>query len=169
MTSCVTRRTTDKSDDMYGFTPNWPHDWERVQFCDAPMSSLSLDTREDYHQESMMRNGVSSSRLGSTVDAKETNLPIYNINRTFRDMPMHNTVFVTPETNSELYLQCTLSARWLLIEQYSGNKLDMSSGGTSIIDKHCKKPCLEDFHQSQHNQLCHQTKKELNKRLSTLV
>ena len=123
----------DNPDDIYGFTPNWPHDSNNTRACHIPMSSLSQDIGED--DERQNPHFFIPGRLIDHTNTNTPSLPIYNINHVMRNIPQHNTVLVAPETRSELYLECTLSARWLLVEKYQGNNFEISSGGSSIVEQ----------------------------------
>ena len=163
-------KTDDNGEDIYGFTPNWPHDWNNTRACQVPMSSLSQDVGEDQPQhtdDAFLSNPYSPH----TLEANPTSLPIYSINRVMRNMPPHNTVLVAPEATSELYLECTLSARWLLIERYPENGFQMSSGGSSINDCEWRSSYLEQPSLQYHSSAMTEdiNKKKSRKILSTLV
>ena len=168
--SCVTQ-DENESDDIYGFTPNWPHDWDNTRAdCHFPMSSLSQDIGEDAHKNYVDKFQFESDLPNAIIDAQETGFPICNAKRVLRNMPQHNTVFVTPEASSELYLECTLSARWLYIERQPENKLHISSGGSSIVDPTLNKPYLEESTLMIQNEEMSVTAKKKSKIiLSTLV
>ena len=105
------------------------------------------------------------------MDANPTSFPIYNINHMMRNIPQHNTVLVAPETRSELYLECSLSARWLLVEKYQGNNFEISSGGSSLVEHENRQGYPEILMlESQCDMTSDDpTKKKPNRILSTLV
>ena len=181
--SCIPRRSCkpksvnycgtnpdENAEDIYGFTPNWPEDWNNNRACQVPLGSLSQDTGE----EQQFQNDEAFTSYTNQTDAFEVNptpLPIYSINRVMRNMPSHNSVLVTPEVTSELYLECTLSARWLLIERYPDNGFHMSSGGSSIGDSQWRQPYTEHPEIQYQNPITsgYTKKKESRTILSTLV
>ena len=181
--SCIPRRSCkpksinycgkdpdENIEDIYGFTPNWPEDWNNSRACQVPLSSLSQDAGEE---QQFKKEGafISYPNQADAFEVSPTRLPIYSINRVMRNMPSHHSVLVTPEATSELYLECTLSARWLLIERYPANGFHMSSGGSSIGNNEWRQPYTE------HPEIQYQSfitsddseKKECTKILSTLV
>ena len=164
---CVSQ---EKADDIYGFTPNWPDDWNNTRACHIPMSSLSQDIGED-HERQNPHTFLPGSLLNHTVDENPTSYPIYSINHMMRNIPQHNTVLVAPETRSELYLECTLSARWLLVEKYQQNNFEISSGGSSLVQQEDRQGYPEiSMLESQGDMASdNPSKKKPNRILSTLV
>ena len=166
---CVTK-PDENVEDIYGFTPNWPHDWNNTRACQVPLSSLSQDIYEE--QQTHQNDAFISDHYGNPpFETSPTSLPIYSINRVMRNMPPHHSVLVTPEATSELYLECTLSARWLLIEKYPQNGFQMSSGGSSLPDSGWTQPYPEQPQIEHQNFAMSEdgNKKEKRKILSTLV
>ena len=164
---CVTDHDDDASDDIYGFTPNWPDDWNNTHTaCHFPMSSLSTDIEAEHHKEedNLSDDNSLSNRF---FDSNEPISPLCNINKVLRDMPQHNKVFVTPKANSELYLECTMSARWLLVEKSQEKGFEISSGGSSAFSHEIMHPNLTKS--IMHIQNYGEDKKNRKRILSTLV